>query len=237
MHPLTRLLAVFMVLFGTLSLRAQDNPGTPPPPVSIEFRLFAWGTDLPPLFFGANQKIEATENNGRSAIQHYSGPPSLGFTRVATTPGDRTPPPVIASVVVPPDVSKATLLTAPAGHGRYAMYFIPNDVTSLPPGHVRLHNLSPKRLMIVCNGSQQIELNSGASTLISGTGRAIVVQVAMMENNQWAPLFNNVIQLSQPQGSNILFIAGQEGAGIGMFTLPPWPKPATPPEPPPAAQN
>ncbi|MFA6285905.1 MAG: hypothetical protein WC661_00870 [Opitutaceae bacterium] len=229
MHPLTRCLALIMVLLGCPPLRAQDTP----PPVSVQFRLFAWGTDLPTLYYGANQKVEATENNGRSPTQTYSGPPVLAFTSVAPKAHDRKPPPVVASVLIPKDVTKVTLLTAPAGHGRYAMYVIPDDSTSLPPGHVRLHNLTPKRLMILCNGSQQIDLNSGASTLISGSGKAVVVQVATMENNRWVPLFNNVIQLSQqPQGSNILFIAGQEGAGIGMFVLPGWPKTPAPQEPP-----
>lgn len=224
MHPLIRCLAVAMALLGCLPLRAQNAPGGEPPPVTVQFRLLAWGADIPVLYYGANQKIAITENSCRSAIQTYSGAPVLSFTHVAKTADNRKPPPVVASVLIPQGAVNLTLLTAPAGHGRYVMYPIPDDSASLPPGHARLHNLTSRSLMVFCNGSQKIELASGASTMVSGTGKAIVVQVATMTNNRWTPLFNNVIQLGQPQGSNILFIAGQEGSGIGMFVLPAWPR-------------
>lgn len=92
MHALTRSLAVLFFFSGYLSVHGQEATGETPLTVSVQFRLFAWGTEVPPLVFGSNQKTETVEINTRSPIYHYSGPQVLNFTRPPKTPPDRLPP-------------------------------------------------------------------------------------------------------------------------------------------------
>jgi hypothetical protein len=106
------------------------------------------------------------------------------------------------------------------------MYVIPDDSAALPPKHARLHNLSADRLLIAYNTAERIELAPGSSVLASAPGTGLVIRVARMVNGRWRELFNNVVQLEDASGINVLLIPGHQGGGLGMFTLPGWP--ATP---------
>lgn len=187
----------------------------------------AWGeSDIPELNYGKHQKIEPTEANTRSLPQTYTGPATLNFTlapKITAKPADNTPAPVVASVVFPKDVKRATLLTAPNGHGRFGMYVISDDPASLPAKHARIHNLSRDRLLVGYNTNERVELEPGASTLVTTSATALVIRVARTVNGQWRELFNNVIELDATAGSNVLLMPGPHGAGIGMFALAGWP--------------
>jgi len=227
MSPFLRI--ALLLLLTLTSLRAQIP--TPEDQVSLQFRLMAWEGDIPALFYGRNQTVEATEVTSRSPICNYTGPVTLTFTLVAKKTDDRTPPPIVATVTLPKNAQRITLLTVPLGHAHYGMYVIPDDPAALPPKHARIHNLTNDRLLIAFNSSDHIELAPGASDLVSGTGKAVVIRVAKMTDGQWRQLFNNVIAFDTDGGSNVLLIHGRQGAGLGMFALPGWPKSPTPPAP------
>ena len=229
----SRLFMLFVFILA--SLRAQSP--TAEDQVSLQFRLMAWEGDVPALSYGHNQIAEATEVASRSPVCNYTGPVTLTFSLVGKKTNDRTPAPVVASVILPKTAQKITLLTIPLGHARYGMYVIPDDPLSLPPKHARIHNLTNDRLLIAFNASDHIELAPGASDLVSGTGKAVVIRVARMVNGQWRELFNNVIGFDQDGGSNVLLIHGRQGAGLGMFALPGWPKPAAIAQPDKAASS
>ena len=168
--------------------------------------------------------MELTEAGARSYIQTYAGPTTLAFTLAVEKPDPRIPSPIVASVLLPKDAKKVTLLTIPAGHGRFAMYVIPDDPASLPVKHARIHNLTTERLLLGLSGGERIELAPATSVLTTAPGPAVVIRVARMVNDQWRELFNNVIEFDETGGPNVLLINGQQGAGIGMFAIPSWPR-------------
>jgi hypothetical protein len=218
--PLHRLLASLVLL---TALRAQ-SPNPAEDIVSIKFRIMAWEGDIPALAFGHQQTVALTEVATRSDIQTYTGPSTLTFTLATAKIDPRKPAPAVASIVVPKNTSKITLLTAPLGHGRYGMYGIPEDSAILPPNNVRLHNLTNDRLLIAYNAGDQMELAPGASAIAVSQGKeAMVVRVARQVDGRWRELFNNVVELNATGGSNVMFIHGRQGAGLGMYALPAWP--------------
>jgi hypothetical protein len=219
-----------LILLGCLHAQTPDPAEDV---VSLQFRLLAWEGDIPALAFGHNQKVDLTEAATRSEIYTYTGPARLTFTLASAVSTPRKPAPVVASVLLPKDAPKVTLLTAPMGHGRYGMYVIPEDAGTMPAKSVRLHNLTSDRLLIVYNANDRMELTPGASALAVAEGKtALVIRVARMVNSQWRELFNNVVELDAAGGPNVMLIHGREGAGIGMFALPGWPKPPVSPSPP-----
>ena len=204
-----------------VGLRAQSQ--APEEVVSVQFRILAWHGDVAALSYGRNQKVDATEMTSYSETQTYTGPATLIFNPYPRKKDYRTPAPAVASVLLPADAKKVTLLTIPDGHNRYGMYMIREDGGSLPARYVRLHNLTAGRLLIALNTNERIELAPAASALATAPGKALVVHVARLVNNRWRELFNNVVVLDDTEGRNVLFIPGAEGAGIGMFTQPGWP--------------
>lgn len=226
MQNFLRTSLIFLTLLD--GLHTQQSPlGSPAEDqVSVQFRLMAWESDVPELNYGHHQKIELTEVNTRSLPQTYTGPAMLNFTlapKITPKPADNKPAPVVASVVFSKETKRVTLLTAPDGHGRFGMYAILDDPASLPAKHARLHNLSRERLLIGYNANERVELEPGTSALVTTSATALVIRVASTINGQWRELFNNVIEIAPAIGTNVLLIPGQQGAGIGMFTIAGWP--------------
>jgi hypothetical protein len=223
MQNLLRTSLTLLALSGVL--HAQLPPAEDQ--VSVQFRIMAWGeSDIPELNYGKHQKIELTEANTHSLPQTYNGPATLNFTlapKGPAKPADNAPAPVVASVVFPKDIKRATLLTVSNGRGRFGMYVIADDSSALPPKHARLHNLSRDRLLIGYNANERVELEPGTSALVTTSATALVIRVARTVNGQWRELFNNVIELDPVIGSNVLLMPGPHGAGIGMFTIAGWP--------------
>jgi hypothetical protein len=194
-----RLLCLFLALTAALTAQpdAQES-------VSLEFRLMAWGGDVPALTYGAQKKkIEPTEINLRSMTHAYTGPATLGFSLHNPSVDESKPAPVIATVNLPKDARKVTILTMPTGRGRFAMYSISED--AMPPRHSRLHNLSTEPLLVAYNMNDKAELAPGGSLLV-----------------------NNIVELSETGSTNVLLSPGPQGGGLGMFALAEWPSTPVP---------
>lgn len=226
-----KILPPFILCFVLLGVLHAQTPSAGPPvedQVSLQFRILAWHGDVGVLGYGRNQKVDATEMTSYSEAHNYTGPVTLTFTPYPRKKDDRKQDPVLASVLLPKDARRVTLLTVPAGRGHYGMYVIPEDDTGLPARHVRLHNLTTYRLLIRFNANERVELAPATSVLVTAPGKGLVIRVARIVNGQWRELFNNVVALDNAGGGNVLLITGAEGAGIGMFTQPGWPKATVP---------
>jgi hypothetical protein len=225
--PLLLLLLVLPCFVSAQSTPAAPNPAEDK--VTVQFGIYAWKGDLPPLCYGPRRTVEEVEAHTRSSVQTYTGPALLNFTLVPQTaepkPGS-PPPPVVASVSLPRGVSRVTLLTARVRPDRYQIYTIPEDGDEFPSGSVRLHNVTPQRLMIVYNDNQRLELAPGAISLVKPIGDAMLIRVARFVNGRWRELFNNVATLNPDGRQNVLFIPGDQGStGVSMYSLPPWSAP------------
>ena len=226
MKPYLCFLAIVLALLGPSLARATEETTPPVDGVSLQFRVMAWGGNIPALAYGRRQKIDVTEINLRSAIHTYTGPATLTFTLHTNKTDDNKPAPVVASVTFPKEAKKVTLLTMPTSGGRYAMYSIVED--AMPPRHSRLHNLANEPLIVGYNANDRVELPPGGSVLVTAPGRAVVVRVARQINGRWRELFNNIVELSDTGSTNVLLSPGPQGGGLGMFALAEWPAEPTP---------
>lgn len=222
-------LRYFLLWLALLSgLRAQ-SPAPTPEDVSVEFRLYAWQVDIPSLRYGRDGKVEEVEASSRSEVHTYQGPPTLNFTLAKAKPTNSKPAPPVASVTLPQNVQRLTLLTVPAGRNQFKMYVLPEDSGNLPPKHARLYNLTTATLRVDYNETDRVDLPPATSALLAAKGRGVVIRVSRMNNGQWRPMFSNVIMPQASGGPNVLMTTGMENSGVGVFSVPSWP-----PEPPPA---
>lgn len=232
-HPSSILRLLGSVLCLPLLLPSASAQPSAEEIVSVQFRIMAWQGDIPALAYGERQTVESVENNDRSLVHTYVGPSQLVFFLKTSVPAadPRKPPPPAASVTFPLDAKKVTLLTVPTGKGRLGMYPIRED-ESLPARHIRVHNLSSENLLLGVGSGAPVELAPASSTVATASGPGLVVRVAKSAGGRWRELFNNVVPLADDAGVNVLLMNGQQGAGIGMFTVPAWPaKPASPQDP------
>lgn len=221
-----RHLSLFLAVLA--GLHAQPAP-VPPEKVSVQFRIYAWQTDIPPLRYGPNAVVEEVEASSRSIVHKYEGPPLLQFTLAKNKPVNGRPPAPVAVVNLPPDVKKLTLLTIAGSGNTYRMYVLPEDETALPSKHARLYNLTTATLRVDYNETDRVEIPPAQSALLGARGRGIVAVVSRMHNGRWRPMFSGVIMPQIAGGPNVLLATGMENSGVNMFSVPSWP-----PEPPPA---
>jgi len=223
MHNFIRHFIIWLALLGVLRAQTPNIGPRQEDQVSLQFRLLAWQMDIPELTYSLRKKIPVTEVDSYSPPQTYAGPTALVFTRPSKKSDANQPAPVIASVLLPRDAARVTLITIPTGGGRYAMYPVAESDTILPPRHARLHNLTSGPLLIGYGDYKTVELASASSVLITAPGKGLVIRVAGMANGKWHELFNNVIALQDTEGSNVVLASREKGAAIGMFILPGWP--------------
>lgn len=221
-----RFIPILLVLAGVL----HAQPTTPPEEnITVQFRIYAWQTDIPALRFNRKNIVEPVEASTRSLVHTYTGPATIAFSLAKSKPVNGQLPPPAATVTVPPEVKKLTLLTIPGGRDKYRMYVLPEDEAALPSKHARLYNLTTATLRVDYNETDRIEIPPGQSALLGAKGRGIVAVVSRLHNNQWRPMFSGVIMPQAIGGPNVLLATGMENSGVNMFTVPTWP-----PEPPPA---
>lgn len=214
--------------FGLLAFAQPASP--PPEKVSVQFRIYAWQADIPSLRYSSDDVIDAVEASSRSIVHKYEGPPTLRFTLAKDKiVNGRTPPPA-ATVTLPPNLRKLTLLTIAGSRGQYRMYVLPEDEGSLPSKHARLYNLTTATLRVEYNETDRVDIPSGQSALLGAKGRGIVAVVSRQHNNRWRPMFSGVIMPQAAGGPNVLLATGMDNSGVNMFSIPSWP-----PEPPPEA--
>ncbi|MFA6289535.1 MAG: hypothetical protein WC661_19315 [Opitutaceae bacterium] len=235
MHAFLRTLSLLLLAVPCVGSSQTSAPADKKEDVvAVKFGLYAWKGDIPPLHYGSKRKVEAIEAYTRSSIQNYTGPAQLNFTLAPPTPSPKpdTPPPVVASVSIPAGVTRVTLLTAQNRQGGYQIFTIPEDGDDFHEGSVRIYNVTPQRLRIVHGNNQRLELASGASGLIKTTGDAVLLRVGRLVNDRWREVINNVATLNHDGRQNVLLVPGDNGQGVGLYTLPPWSsRPNTPDAP------
>lgn len=220
---------IVLWLATTGLLLAQPDSGAPAE-VSLQFRVLAWQTELPALRSASAIIAEPLEASSVSAAFAYTGPALLRFYSGAA-PAETfqsKPPRALASVTLPQDASRVTLLTTSAGSGRYRMQALPEDGDLMPLGFLRLHNFTTLTLLVTYDGDRGVQIPPSDTAYIRPAGNATVIRVSRQEKGRWRKLFNNVVELNPDQRGNII-LAAEPARPVTMYSLPPWPKTPSPP--------
>jgi hypothetical protein len=138
-------------------------------------------------------------------------------------------PNLVALAQLPGISSKhVTVLLAPAAAGTFVAYVIDDDPSKLPPGKLRVHNLSPYDVALACNGSTK-ELKTRDSHVFTAADESVIYELAYKQNDEWIVQENNILtvrptdqlQMIILRSRNQFFLSadGSSGGFLQMVTL------------------
>jgi hypothetical protein len=188
-----RLLLGLATLF--LGSRSPAQPAAPAPVVDLDFTVFSTGR-MPELVFiptgePAVDPVPLGFNTAqRSARHHYRGPlPLVFFRRDSTAPGGLRPVARLAKTL--PDPGPLLLVFHHQAHanGAYPLIAYPDSVTTLPPRHVNILNLSGHALAAEFNG-RALALPAGLTKALD-TGDRARLRVAISTEVGWKPAYSH----------------------------------------------
>lgn len=90
---------------------------------------------------------------------------------------------------------RATILLAPAANGTFIAYVIDDDPSKLPPGKLRVHNLSPYEISVRCNGRENKEFKTRATHVFSAANNSVIYELAYKQKNEWVVQGNNILSI------------------------------------------
>jgi hypothetical protein len=124
---------------------------------------------------------------------------------------------------------RATILLAPAANGTFIAYVIDDDPSKLPPGKLRVHNLSPYEINVRCNGREAKEFKTRAAHVFNPANNTIIYELAYKQEDEWVVQENNIltvnpndqVQMIVLRSRNQYFLSadGSSGGFLQLVTL------------------
>jgi hypothetical protein len=106
-------------------------------------------------------------------------------------------PTLVALAQLPgPSCKRATVLLAPAAGGTFIAHVIDDDPSKLPPGKLRVHNLSPFEINVRCNSAENKELKTRGSHVFNAAKNQIIYELAYKKDGEWIVQENNIISIA-----------------------------------------
>jgi hypothetical protein len=115
-------------------------------------------------------------------------------------------PTLVSLAALPSGCSRATVLLAPADGETYTSYVIDDDPSKLPPGQLRIHNLSPLEILVRCNGKQQKELKTRESFISPAENQQIIYELAYKAGDEWKMQENNIIPIRENEQTQMMIL-------------------------------
>jgi hypothetical protein len=182
----------------------------------MKLDLVAWGADIPGLSLKAGGGEPVTAIGFRySKPVSYSGPAVMqihqqggssadGAANSAPIPPElaklrEKDPSVVALAKLPAGSKRATVLIAPAQGGTYQTFVIDDDPSKLPFGKMRVHNYSPFKIAVRCNGKQSMEMKTKDSFLAEPQDGTITYELAYDKEGKWKMQENNIINVAKDE--------------------------------------
>jgi hypothetical protein len=135
-------------------------------------------------------------------------------------------PTLVALIRLPANARRVTILLAPAAHGTYTGYVINDDPRKLPPGKLRVHNLSRHRIAMKFNGGQQKEMDTRDSLIIDAPQGHAIYQLAYLIDDKWKTQENNIIPVLPNEQTQLIvlksrnrFFLSSDGATGGFLQM------------------
>lgn len=100
----------------------------------------------------------------------------------------------------------ATVLLAPVGDGTFISHVIDDDPAKLPPGKLRVHNLSPHPVVIRCNGAANKTLAPRASEVFPADGGQIIYELGYQKDGEWKMQENNILPLRETEQAQMIVL-------------------------------
>ncbi len=104
-------------------------------------------------------------------------------------------PSLVALAILPASSKRVTVLLAPGPAGTYLARVIDDDPSRLPPGRVRVHNLSPHLIAMRVPNQPPRQLKLLENFVATPQNGTLVYELAYQENGVWEVQENNLISL------------------------------------------
>ncbi len=102
--------------------------------------------------------------------------------------------------------NRATILLAPASNGTFIAYVIDDDPSKLPPGKLRVHNLSPHEITLRCNGRENKELKTRAAHIFNPANNSIIYELAYKQKDEWIVQGNNLLSIQPTEQVQMIIL-------------------------------
>jgi len=101
---------------------------------------------------------------------------------------------------------RATVLLAPAGGGTYQAYVINDDPSTLRPGELRVHNLSPHPVAMRSPGKPAAELSIRGVLDIPVKDGQVIYELAYRRDGEWIVQENNIIPVRENEQTQMMIL-------------------------------
>lgn len=241
-----------VLLTAIMSLASSASAQSNPAEVSMKVDLVAWGESISGLSLkSGNAKNPVTALAFRySTPLTYSGPDLMEIHRTADAPippvtanatdkPSPTPPSEIATLlterrkkdptlvslaILPASSKRVTVLLAPASAGTYQSYVIDDDPARLPPGKLRIHNLSPFQIAMRCNDKISTKLKPKDTMIAEAPNHEVIYELSYQKNNEWVAQENNIATVKADEQTQMVvlksdasYFASQDGSRSGFL--------------------
>ncbi|MCU0796828.1 MAG: hypothetical protein MUF31_12945 [Akkermansiaceae bacterium] len=133
-------------------------------------------------------------------------------------------PTIAALVPLPRNSRRVTILLAPAAGGTFQPYVIDDDPSKLPPGKLRVHNLSPFPIAMQFSDGTKTEVKRGGTALANARDGQAAYRLAYQKDEEWIIQENNVIPIRENEQTQFIvlkstnaFFLSKDGAAGGFL--------------------
>lgn len=184
---------------------------------ALSFRYSKAANYSGPAVMEIHQKAESGSQPTAAAADAPAIPPALAERR-------KENPTLVALVALPADSKHVTVLLAPAAAGTYQPYVINDDPSKLPPGRLRIHNLSPFPIAMRCNNKSGGELKTKGSMVIEPQNGEVIYELAYQKDGEWIMQENNLTSVKEDEQAQLVvlkssadFFTSQDGSSSGFL--------------------
>lgn len=133
-------------------------------------------------------------------------------------------PSLVALARIPAGCTRATILLQSLGNGTYQAYVINDDPAQLPPGKLRIQNLSPYPISIkVATAEKPIQIAPNQQFTIPAEDGNLIYELSYFHEKEWKYQENNIVRVSPQEQTQMLVLRSQNdffvssGGSVGGF--------------------
>lgn len=133
-------------------------------------------------------------------------------------------PSIVALAKLPAGSRRATVLIAPAASGTYQTVVIDDDPSKLPFGQLRIHNYSPLKIAMRCNGKAMKEMKTKETFMVTPEKEEVMYELAYEEAGTWQVQENNLIRVKKDEQVQLIvlksdadFFTSSDGSRSGFL--------------------
>lgn len=210
--------------------------------VSMKLDIVAWGPKIEGLSLKAGGEAITAEPFIYTKPVSYSGSSIVQFHQSGAAAGAGSPqstapippelaklrekdPTIVALAKLPDGSRRATVLIAPAASGTYQTVVIDDDPSKLPFGKLRIHNYSPIKIAMRCNGKEQKELKTKDSFVVDTNANSeVIYELAYDNSGTWQMQENNLVPVPKDEQVQLIvlksdadFFTSSDGSRSGFL--------------------